>query len=78
MVMRAAEGHVFDPTILREYDIRGVVGKTLHEADARAIGRSFAVVLGEKGGKRVAVGRDGRDRSYTGWSWPDADALLRD
>ena len=60
MVTRIAEGHVFDPTILREYDIRGVVGKTLHEVDARAIGRSFAVVLGEKGGKRVAVGRDGR------------------
>ena len=56
----AAEGHVFDPTILREYDIRGVVGKTLHEADARAIGRGFAAVLAEKGGKRVAVGRDGR------------------
>jgi len=59
-VIGAAEGHVFDPTILREYDIRGVVGKTLHEADARAIGRGFAAVLAEKGGKRVAVGRDGR------------------
>ncbi|MDE2229271.1 MAG: phosphomannomutase/phosphoglucomutase [Alphaproteobacteria bacterium] len=55
-----AEGHVFDPTILREYDIRGVVGETLHEADACAIGRSFAAVLAEKGGRRVAVGRDGR------------------
>ena len=28
--------HKFDPTILREYDIRGVVGDTLHVADARA------------------------------------------
>ena len=53
-------GHRFDPTILREYDIRGVVGETLHEADAQAIGRSFAVVLKEAGGKSVAVGRDGR------------------
>jgi phosphomannomutase len=53
-------GHRFDPTILREYDIRGVVGETLHEADAHAIGRSFAVVLKEAGGKSVAVGRDGR------------------
>ena len=35
------------PTILREYDIRGVVGETLHAADARAIGRSFAAVLAE-------------------------------
>ena len=53
-------GHRFDPTILREYDIRGVIGDTLHEADARAIGRSFAVVLGEAGGKTIAIGRDGR------------------
>src|SRR6266481_3042663 len=30
--------HKFDPTILREYDIRGTVGSTLHPADARAIG----------------------------------------
>lgn len=53
-------GHRFDPTILREYDIRGVVGRTLHEADARAIGRAFAVRLHEAGGTSVAVGRDGR------------------
>src|SRR5215469_4069452 len=59
-VMRTAEGHVFDPTILREYDIRGVVGQTLHEADAYAIGRSFGSIVAEKGGKRVAVGCDGR------------------
>src|SRR5487761_1375758 len=59
-VMRTAEGHVFDPTILREYDIRGVVGQTLHEADAHAIGRSFGSIIAEKGGKRIAVGRDGR------------------
>jgi phosphomannomutase len=52
--------HQFNPTILREYDIRGVVGETLHEADARAIGRSFAAVVAEQGGRRVAVGRDGR------------------
>jgi phosphomannomutase len=52
--------HRFDPTILREYDIRGVVGKTLHEADARAIGRAFAALVAEKGGRAVAVGYDGR------------------
>ena len=56
----AGRGHVFSPTILREYDIRGVVGETLHEADAHAIGRAFAAVVIEKGGRRVAVGRDGR------------------
>jgi phosphomannomutase len=53
-------GHRFDPTILREYDIRGVIGETLHEGDAHALGRSFAAVLAEAGGKTIAVGRDGR------------------
>jgi phosphomannomutase len=52
--------HNFDPTILREYDIRGVVGKTLHAEDARAIGRGFGTMVRRQGGKRVAVGYDGR------------------
>ena len=55
--------HRFDPTSLREYDIRGVVGKTLGEDDARAIGRGFATLLRRAGGTRVAVGRDGRASS---------------
>jgi phosphomannomutase len=53
-------GHHFDPTILREYDIRGIVGETLNEADAEALGRAYAMLLVERGGKSVAVGRDGR------------------
>ena len=52
--------HSFDPTSLREYDIRGVVGRTLHPADAFAIGRSFGSVVARAGGTRVAVGYDGR------------------
>ena len=52
--------HRFDPTILREYDIRGIVGKTLFAADAHALGRAFAATLAQSGGKRVAVGYDGR------------------
>lgn len=52
--------HQFNPTSLREYDIRGIVGKTLGEADARAIGRGFATLIRRAGGTRVAVGRDGR------------------
>jgi phosphomannomutase len=52
--------HRFDPTSLREYDIRGVVGKTLGEADAYAIGRGFATRVRRAGGTRVAVGYDGR------------------
>ncbi len=53
-------GHRFDPTILREYDIRGTVGTTLFEADAHALGRAFAVCIAGAGGKSAAVGRDGR------------------
>src|SRR5512144_1407577 len=52
--------HEFDPTILREYDIRGIIGETLSADDARAIGRSFATLLRRAGGKTVAVGYDGR------------------
>jgi phosphomannomutase len=52
--------HRFDPTTLREYDIRGIVGKTLHPADAFAIGRAFGSIISRAGGRTVAVGYDGR------------------
>jgi phosphomannomutase len=52
--------HKFHVSSLREYDIRGIVGDTLKEADAFAIGRVFGSIVREKGGKRIAVGRDGR------------------
>ncbi|OYW47231.1 MAG: phosphomannomutase [Sphingomonadales bacterium 32-68-7] len=52
--------HRFNPTVLREYDIRGVIGETLGPDDARAIGRGFATLLRRAGGSRVAVGYDGR------------------
>src|SRR5437762_4439476 len=65
--------HRFDPTILREYDIRGIVGKTLFAADAHALGRAFAATLATTGGgKRVAVGYDGRLTS------PELEAALVD
>lgn len=50
----------FDPTVLREYDIRGIIGETLGPDDARAIGRGFATLMRRAGGSRVAVGYDGR------------------
>ena len=65
-------GHRFDPTILREYDIRGVVGKTLSAADARAIGRAYAITLAGAGGNRLAIGYDGRLTS------PELEAALVD
>jgi phosphomannomutase len=55
-----AFSHRFDPTTLREYDIRGTVGRTLHESDAFAIGRCFGSLVIRGGGRTVAVGYDGR------------------
>ncbi len=52
--------HSFDPSVLREYDIRGITGKTLGEGDAYAIGRGFGTRVRRNGGTRVAVGYDGR------------------
>ena len=55
-----AFSHHFDPTVLREYDIRGIVGRTLNPPDAFAIGRVFGSTVSRAGGMRVAVGYDGR------------------
>ena len=55
--------HKFHPSILREYDIRGIVGQTLFEADAYALGYSFAkitFVRSLKSQVKILVGRDGR------------------
>ncbi|MCA8909044.1 MAG: phosphomannomutase/phosphoglucomutase [Rhodospirillaceae bacterium] len=50
----------FDPSILRAYDIRGIVGKSLSEPVVEAIGRAFASRVIEEGGDTVCVGYDGR------------------
>jgi len=55
--------HQFNPTILREYDIRGIVGDTLTEDDAYALGRTFSAMARDVGATRIAVGRDGRTHS---------------
>ena len=55
--------HDFDSSLLREYDIRGIVGETLSDADAFAIGRGFGAVVAGQGGGRVVVGFDGRPSS---------------
>lgn len=54
------KAHVFDPRLLHAYDMRGVVGDSLTQADAHALGRAFAVRVHRIGGTRVAVGYDGR------------------
>jgi phosphomannomutase len=65
-----SQAHNFHPTILREYDIRGIIGETLFAADARAIGRAFGSEIVRAGGKTVCVGYDGRLSS------PEMEAAL--
>ncbi|MCC2662404.1 MAG: Phosphomannomutase, partial [Geminicoccaceae bacterium] len=55
-----ARGHAFHPTVLREYDIRGIVGETLGPVDAHALGRAYATLLRAAEGRRVCLGFDGR------------------
>ena len=64
--------HRFDPSILREYDVRGIVGRTLTAEDAFALGRTYASHARDEGARRVAVGRDGRLHS------PELEAALVD
>jgi phosphomannomutase len=61
---------MLDPTIFREYDIRGIVGKTLTMPGMRSIGRAFGTRVRRAGGRTVAVGYDGRLSS------PDLEAVL--
>ncbi len=68
--MSSSKSHKLDPTILREYDIRGIVSSTLSKLDVHVIGRVFGSMLIEKGGKSVAVGYDGRLSS------PELEAAL--
>ena len=46
--------------ILREYDVRGIVGETLTVNDAEAIARAFGTRIVRNGGTQVCVGYDGR------------------
>ncbi len=52
--------HKFHASVLREYDIRGIVDETLSTKDALAIGRIFGTIVRRGGGSRVCVGYDGR------------------
>lgn len=53
-------GHRFDPSILREYDIRGIVGRTLTPSDALALGRTLGTIAAAGSGRLAVVGYDGR------------------
>lgn len=47
-------------SIFRAYDIRGVVGKTLHAETAYWIGRAIGAQTLAQGEPQISVGRDGR------------------
>jgi phosphomannomutase/phosphoglucomutase len=49
-----------DPKIFREYDIRGNADRDLSDATVYSIGKAYASLLKESGGKRVALGQDVR------------------
>ena len=49
-----------NPAIFREYDLRGLAEKDFDDGFARLLGKVFGSIVRDKGGKRVAVGRDCR------------------
>ena len=53
--------YFFDPTIIREYDIRGIYGDTLKKNDAKVIGHVFGLSLNKN--KVVNICCDGRKSS---------------
>ncbi|MBM09479.1 MAG: phosphomannomutase [Magnetovibrio sp.] len=55
-----SRGHKIHPSILRAYDIRGVVGDTLRGRDIEFAARAFGSMVTEAGGKSIALGYDGR------------------
>ncbi len=56
--------YTFNPTILREYDIRGQIDKNLSEKDAYALGRAFGTFIKQEHADAtkhtICVGYDGR------------------
>ncbi len=50
----------FNPSIFREYDIRGIAADDLTDDVVQAIGRAFGTMLQRDGRKRISLGRDCR------------------
>ena len=51
----------FDPEVLREYDIRGIVDENITENTAYTIGRVFGYIVFEKlKSNNISLGYDGR------------------
>jgi hypothetical protein len=52
-----------NPSIFREYDIRGLAEKEFDKEFALLLGKVHGTMIGEAGGSRVSVGRDCRATS---------------
>jgi phosphomannomutase / phosphoglucomutase len=52
-----------NPGVFREYDIRGVAGKDIEEADVISIGKAYGSLLNKQNKKIISVGRDCRQSS---------------
>jgi len=52
-----------DAKTFREYDIRGIVGTQITEADVTQLGRAFGTYLVRQGKNRITMGRDVRPSS---------------
>jgi phosphomannomutase/phosphoglucomutase len=48
------------PKVFREYDIRGITGAEITEADVSVLGRAFGTYMARQGKRRVVLGRDCR------------------
>lgn len=64
MKHQSPQPYTFNPEILREYDIRGQIGKTLSEDDAYAVGCAYGTYVKRMtGGHHICLGFDGRASS---------------
>lgn len=52
-----------NPEMFREYDIRGIAGKDMDDADVELIGKGIGTYLLARGNRRITVGRDCRESS---------------
>jgi phosphomannomutase / phosphoglucomutase len=52
-----------NPHIFRAYDVRGKVGSDINPDVFRDVGRAFATLIRERGGRTIAVGQDNRESS---------------
>ena len=54
---------MLNPHIFRAYDVRGRVGSDINPEVFRQVGRAYATLIRDNGGRTIAVGRDNRESS---------------